>query len=153
MTAGDGAVRLWRRNQDLKLGRLAEVALFAPCTPAELAVVGRLTDETVAPAGTLLYQEGGRSRWYAVRTGVAVVTQGGVPTGVFGPGEWWGEAGILGRGLPTFSVEALAPMALIVAEQRQFVAMLDAVPGLAERILRAMACWTPPYADAVDGRC
>ena len=137
----------WRRDQDPKLGQLAELALFAPCSPIELAAIGRLTEKTMVPARTLLCKEGGRRRdWYAIRAGSAVVTQGGVPTGLFGPGDWWGEAAILGRASGTFSVEALAPMAVIVAGQRQFVAMLDAVPGLAQRIQRAMGCWAPPYA-------
>jgi CRP-like cAMP-binding protein len=131
---------------DSKLGRLAELPFFAGCAKAELSVAARLTEETVVPAGAVLTEEGSADAfWYSVRSGTAGVTRGGRPTTVFGPGDWWGEAPILCRRPATVSVVAVTPMVVVTANRRQFLAMLDMLPGVAHRLLRSLACWEPPY--------
>jgi CRP/FNR family transcriptional regulator, cyclic AMP receptor protein len=138
-------------SADAKLFDLAEVPLFEGCRRHELITLGRMSEDLVVPAGTMLTREGAPGRWwFAVRQGLAGVTRRGRPTGVLGPGDWWGEAAILRCRNERASAVALTDMSLITISHKQFVAMLDNVPRVNGRLLRHLAHWESPYESVAD---
>jgi CRP-like cAMP-binding protein len=55
------------------------------------------------------------------------------------PGQYFGELSLLDRGPRTATVVADTDMKVLVLGQREFLGVLDDVPGLAYKILRIMA--------------
>jgi CRP/FNR family transcriptional regulator, cyclic AMP receptor protein len=93
---------------------LRAVPLFASMSEAELRKIATFATEDSAPAGATLMREGDYSNdMVAIESGTADVVQGGRSVGSLGPGDVFGEMGVLERELRTASVVASSPMRLI----------------------------------------
>src|SRR5690349_25051936 len=95
------------RKQDEKITRIS--GLLGPAwSQHDLTTLCRLGDTTTVPAGSLLQQEDGLTRWcYWLLSGSAVVSQNGEPLAMCGPGSLLpGGASRASRRTPV-SVEAL----------------------------------------------
>jgi CRP-like cAMP-binding protein len=114
--------------------------LFSACTRKELAVIGRATEETEVPAGKELTKEGATGHeFFLILDGEAAVKKNGRKVATLGPGQYFGELALLDRGPRNATVTAETPMKLLVIPQREFSAVLDEVPGMSHKLLRAMA--------------
>ncbi len=99
----------------------------------------RWADELDVPAGRLVVREGEYAReFFVIVDGAAEVVKDGETVAVLGPGEFFGELGLLGGDLRTASVVAATPLRLLVVAAREFRTMLDALPQVADRV-RAVA--------------
>jgi CRP-like cAMP-binding protein len=87
--------------------RLAGLALFADLTPAQIAWIAHQFDEEVFAAGQRILRTGlSGAGLFVIVEGEAVVRIDGVERVRFGPGEVFGEIGVLTGEPPNADVEA-----------------------------------------------
>jgi CRP/FNR family transcriptional regulator, cyclic AMP receptor protein len=119
--------------------RLADVHLFSSLSKQELEKLTRWTDEVTVPAGTELATEGGIAHeFFVIEDGAAEVRQGDDLIGELGPGDFFGEIGLLETDRRTASVVATRPLTVIVMFQREFRQMEQEMPEVADRIRAAI---------------
>ena len=123
---------------------LADLPLFADCTPAEVADARRLLTLLSVDAGSVLMREGGfGSEVMIIADGEATVsrhTDGGeAVVATLGRGDVMGEMSVLNGGRRSATVTAVTPLSLYVASAAEFAGLLEALPVVAERIGRTAA--------------
>jgi CRP/FNR family transcriptional regulator, cyclic AMP receptor protein len=103
--------------------------------------VARLADEVHVPAGYGLTEQGGYAHeFFVVVEGTADVLRDGRLVGTLGPGDFFGEVGLLGRGWTrTATVVATSPMRLLVLARQEFRELLSRFPAIAAPIVDAAA--------------
>jgi CRP/FNR family cyclic AMP-dependent transcriptional regulator len=93
---------------------LRAVPLFASMADPDLRTIATFASEDSVPAGATLMREGDYSNeMVAIESGTADVIQGGRKVADLGPGDVFGEMGVLERELRTASIVASSPMRLI----------------------------------------
>src|SRR5271169_2727774 len=93
---------------------LKTIPLFSSLSDKALETVAVFASETSVSAGKRLVHEGDYSYdLIVIETGTAEVTKGGEVIGSLGPGEVFGEIGMLSGGRRTADVIATSPMRLI----------------------------------------
>jgi CRP-like cAMP-binding protein len=118
---------------------VASIPLFAGLSKDDQKVVAQYADEVDVPAGTKLAQEGRFAyEFFAIREGTADVTREGAVLATLGPGDFFGEIGLLGADRRVASVAATAPMHLAVLTGSQLRAIESRMPSVAERIRATM---------------
>lgn len=116
------------------------VSLFASASRRQRTWIARLADEIEVPAGTVLTTPGELARqFFVIESGTAEVTRDGVRVAVLGPGDFFGERGLLEGPRRTARVVATTPMRLLVLAPREFRTLMHGVPAVAGRIERALA--------------
>jgi CRP/FNR family transcriptional regulator, cyclic AMP receptor protein len=119
---------------------LAKVPLFAGLSGHERReVAGLLTDVNVAMGQQLVKEGAGGHEFFIILSGTAEVTRDGVHVADVGPGDFQGEISLLDGGPRTATVIATSPMTIMVANEREFSALLDRVPTVARKMLPALA--------------
>ena len=119
---------------------LASVPLFNACSKKELGMIARAGTEMSFPDGTVLMKQDDSSREAFILTeGTVVVKRNGRKVAELGPGAFLGELGLLDRGSRTATVEALGPVEALVLGPREFSGLIDEVPSISHKLLRALA--------------
>jgi CRP/FNR family cyclic AMP-dependent transcriptional regulator len=120
--------------------RLGGVSLFASCTDRELTQIARAGDEITADAGHEVVVEGSSGeRFFLILDGSAAVTRGGSDLATLGPGQYFGELSILDGTPRNATVTATSTLTMWTLGTREFAAVLDSWPGVARKLLTAMA--------------
>jgi CRP/FNR family cyclic AMP-dependent transcriptional regulator len=122
------------------LDNLASVPLFSACSKKELQAVARATDELVLPAGKVLCEQGtsGREAFVLV-DGTAEVRINDKKVATVGPGSCVGELALLDHGPRTATVVAETDVTALVIGIREFGGIIDEVPSMTHKLLRALA--------------
>jgi MFS family permease len=109
------------------LALLQGVAMFAPLAPSTVDGLARKLIRIPVAAGDVVLREGEDSdRFFVIESGLVEVTQGGAVLRQEGPGEFFGEIGLL-RDVPrTATVTVVEDTVLLALERDDF---LDAVTG------------------------
>ena len=95
-------------------GRLKSIPLFADTSDEELAQIAAFAQEISVEADRVLVREGDFSyEFMAIEEGEAEVTRGGEHVADLGPGDFFGEMGLLERTLRNATVTAKTPMQLV----------------------------------------
>lgn len=147
--SGDGPTRALseQASNTEKTGRdniLELVELFTTLTPQERAEIATRvkrksyeTGETLVEPGTVLYS------LFIVGEGVLSVTQrddrGATEVLRFGPGDYFGEIGLLTGASSDASVTALAPSAVLELSKEDLTPILEARPEIAHELCHALA--------------
>jgi CRP/FNR family cyclic AMP-dependent transcriptional regulator len=119
--------------------RLEGVGVFSGLSKKELGKLAKWADEVSVSAGHALATEGEFAHeFFVIEKGSAEVTQDGERIAELGPGEFFGEIGLLETERRTASVVATTPMDLIVMFQREFKQMEQEMPAVADRIRTAI---------------
>jgi CRP/FNR family cyclic AMP-dependent transcriptional regulator len=120
----------------MELNTVASIPLFADVPRRRHWHLARLADEVAVPARHELTRQGGYAReFFVVMSGTADVHRDGERVGRLGPGDFFGEVGLLGpRWERSATVVATSPMRLLVMARRQFRELLFAAPTVAARI-------------------
>ena len=106
---------------------LAGIHMFAPLPPASLEFLARRLVTEEAATGTVIVRDGDPSdRFYVIARGRIEVTQGGRELRVEGPGDFFGEIGLLREVPRTAGVIALEDCVLLSLTRGDF---LGAVRG------------------------
>ena len=93
---------------------LRAVPLFASMAEGDLRRIATFATEDSVPAGATIMREGDYSNeMVAIESGTADVIRGGDTVASLGPGEVFGEIGVLERELRTATIVASSPMRLI----------------------------------------
>jgi CRP-like cAMP-binding protein len=118
---------------------LEGVALFSSLSKKELERVARYADEISVREGTELATEGRFAHeFFVIEEGAAEVRLGGAVIGELGPGDFFGEIGILETERRTASVVATTPMQVIVMFKREFRQIEREMPAVADRLHAAI---------------
>jgi CRP-like cAMP-binding protein len=119
----------------LDASQLKSIPLFQTVSDEELAEIAPFAEETTVEAGTQLVREGDFSyEFFAIEEGEAEVTRGGDHLATLGPGDFFGEIGVLERDLRTASVVAKADMRLVTLTGWDMKRMDKAMPQAVERV-------------------
>jgi CRP/FNR family cyclic AMP-dependent transcriptional regulator len=119
---------------------LKSVALFSSLTPDELRFVAKQADAIDVPAGKQLATEGRFAyEFFVIEDGTAEVTRKGAPIATLGPGDFFGEIGLLEADRRTASVVAASPMRLIVLTGGAFKWIEREMPRVAARVREEIA--------------
>jgi CRP/FNR family cyclic AMP-dependent transcriptional regulator len=95
-------------------GRLKSIPLFADTSDEELGQIATFAQEISLEAGRVLVREGDFSyEFMAIEEGEAEVTRGGEHVADLGPGDFFGEMGLLEKTLRSATVTAKTPMQLV----------------------------------------
>jgi CRP/FNR family cyclic AMP-dependent transcriptional regulator len=94
--------------------QLKRIPLFSDASDAELKRVAIFAESKEVPEGTEVITEGGFSRaLMAIEEGTAEVTRQGERIAELGPGDIFGEAGMLDKKMRSASVSATSRLRLI----------------------------------------
>ena len=127
-------------GRDAHLDHLASIPLFSALSRKELQRVARASDEVKVKEGHELVRQGDVGReMFVIVDGSATVKRNGRKIGTAGPGHAIGELALLDKGPRTASVTADSDTTVLVLGAREFAAVLDDVPGLAHKIMAALA--------------
>lgn len=119
---------------------LSDVPLFAGCSKKQLATIARCGSEMEVPDGKELTRQDESSREaFVIIDGRAIVRRNGRKVAELGPGDTIGELGLLDRGRRSATVVADGPLRILVIGSREFSALLNEVPAIAQKLLVNLA--------------
>ena len=119
--------------------RLKGVPLFDGLSEKQRRRVAQLADQIDLPEGKHLTEQGHFAyEFMVIDEGTAVVLEDDEKVNEIGPGEFFGEIGLLGGGRRTATVIATSPMQLFVMATREFVTLTHEMPAVCDE-LRAAA--------------
>jgi len=119
--------------------RLKAIPLFEKFSEEELRQIAPFAEEATAEPGDVLVREGDYSyQFVAIEEGAAKVTRDGETVAELGPGDFFGEIGLLEKSLRTATVEATAPMKLITLTGWDLARVEKAMPDAIEELHRAI---------------
>ena len=98
----------------MDVGRLRKIPVFADVSDDDLRRIATFATEDSAPAGSTLVREGDYStELIAIEEGTAEVHHDGRLLASLGPGDVFGETGVLEGGLRNASVVATSPLRIV----------------------------------------
>lgn len=119
---------------------LASVPLFSACSKKELEKIARAGSLVEMSDGKVLTTQDETSREaFVVTEGSVIVRRNNRKVAELGPGAVIGELGLLDRGPRTATVVANGPVEVLVLGPREFSALLDNVPTISRKLMRALA--------------
>ena len=119
--------------------RLKQIPLFEKFSEEELRQIAPFAEETSAESGSVLVREGDYSyQFVAIEEGTANVTRGGETLAELGPGDFFGEIGLLEKSLRTATVEATSQMRLITLTGWDMARVEKAMPEAIEQLHRTI---------------
>lgn len=122
------------------LESLRNVSLFSSCSNKDLEKIAKAADEITLPAGKLIVDQGQTGREaFIILKGTATVKRNGKKVATLGSGAVVGELSLLDHGPRTASVTADTECQVLVISQRQFMAVIDAIPALSHKLLSTLA--------------
>ena len=114
---------------------LKSIPLFQTVSDDELSQIAPFADEVRVDAGTQLVREGDFSYdFFAIEEGEAEVTRGGDHVADLGPGDFFGEIGLLEKDLRTATVVAKSDMRLVTLDGWDMKRMEKAMPEAVDRV-------------------
>lgn len=120
--------------------QLADVPLFSACSKKELKLIAKASDEVHLEQGKVLMEQGDVGREaFVIVDGTVIVKRNNRKVTELGPGAAIGELALLDHGARTATVEAKTPVTVLVLGPREFSAVIDDVPSIANKLMTAMA--------------
>jgi CRP-like cAMP-binding protein len=122
------------------LDSLRRVALFSSCSTKDLEKIAKAGDEVTLDAGTVIVDQGQTGREaFVIISGSATVKRNGKKVATLGAGSVVGELSLLDHGPRTATVVADTECTMLVISQRQFLAVIDAIPAISHKLLATLA--------------
>ena len=116
--------------------RLKAISIFADLEDAQLAKIAAFADERSVSEGDTIVREGDYSDdLIAIEEGTAAVTRGGETVAELGPGDFFGEIGVMKNEMRAATVVATSPMRLVTLTHFDLKRLRD-MPGVMEAIQR-----------------
>lgn len=117
---------------------LKAISLFSGLSDDELALVAQFVSEVSVSEGKHLVDEGDYAyEFFMIEDGVAEVSRGGEHVADLGPGDFFGEIGLLEKQQRNASVVAKTRMRLITLSHWDVSRLQKRVPGLVDQLRRA----------------
>ena len=125
---------------DPKVERLSHVPLFKGLSKRDLEFLASRIDEvTLKPDQTVIREGQPTDAFFILISGNVNVTRSGKPAARLGPGEFFGEIGMLDQGPATATVITDSPVDAMVLSHAQFRDAIKGNDGLAMQVIAAMA--------------
>jgi CRP/FNR family transcriptional regulator, cyclic AMP receptor protein len=125
--------------------RLKSIPLFQTVSDEELNEIAPFAEEVLVDEGTELVKEGDFSyEFMAIEEGTAEVLRGGEHVADLGPGDFFGEIGLLEKDRRTATVVAKTDMRLITLTGWDMKRMEKVMPEAVERVRAAIEERRPP---------
>ena len=122
------------------LDSLRRVALFSSCSTKDLEKIAKAGDEVKMDAGSVIVDQGQTGREaFVIISGSATVKRNGKKVATLGAGAVVGELSLLDHGPRTATVVADTECTMLVISQRQFLAVIDAIPAISHKLLATLA--------------
>lgn len=119
----------------MDVARLRGIKLFEEFSDEEIHEISPFADEVGVSEGKVLVREGDYSyEFMGIEEGTAEVTRDGQHVADLGPGDFFGEIGLLERSLRTATVTAKTPMRLITLTGWDMRRVEKAMPQAIERL-------------------
>jgi CRP/FNR family transcriptional regulator, cyclic AMP receptor protein len=126
--------------RDRKIELLSAVPLFSACSQRELRRIGSLATVVDVEEGEVLTKEGSPgSDFFVIAEGKASVTLRKKRLATLKAGDFFGEMALIDTAPRAATVTAESPMRVYVIGGSDFSALLDQIPVVARKMLRAMA--------------
>ena len=123
-----------------KTDLLKKVPLFEECSKSDLAKIGRIADEIDVPEGKELIRQDELARQFFILTdGWAEVRRNGRKVNTLGPGDFFGEIGLITDRLTSASVRTTSPASALVISRASFKSLLRDSPNIQLKVLTALA--------------
>jgi CRP-like cAMP-binding protein len=123
----------------IEADRLRSLPLFNILPEDDRAAIAEYVDQVDVPAGERLISEGDFAyEFFVVEHGQAEVTVEGERVGDLGPGDFFGELGLMLTGRRTASVTAVSAMTLVTMFEQNFRTIEQRYPDVAERLREAV---------------
>lgn len=98
--------------------------------------VASRADRVTLPAGKILTRQGELAHeFFVILDGLADVVRDGELVAMLGPGDFFGEVGLVGKPFRTATVVARSELEVAVLERREFHLLIRRFPDLAATIL------------------
>jgi CRP/FNR family cyclic AMP-dependent transcriptional regulator len=115
--------------------QLADIPLLAELFDEDLVVLAERMREIEVETGSYVVQQGELSyKFYVIVEGTAVVDREGQHLADLGPGDFFGEMGIVGHSRRNADVVATSPMRMVVLVGWDLRTLMDEFPRLRRRI-------------------
>jgi CRP/FNR family transcriptional regulator, cyclic AMP receptor protein len=125
--------------------RLRSLPLFADVSDEELSQVATFAQEISVEAGRELVREGDFSyEFMAIEQGEAEVTRHGEHVADLGPGDFFGEMGLLEKTLRNATVTAKTPMQLVTLTGWDLRRIERSIPQAVARVRAVLDARRPP---------
>ena len=119
----------------MNTARVREIPMFRHLSQSELERVAGWLQAYSVPEGDLLVREGASAQeFFLIEDGEAAVLQDGERIAVLGPGDFFGEIGLVETDRRTASIIAATPMDVIVMYRAEFEQMEKELPTVADQI-------------------
>jgi CRP-like cAMP-binding protein len=123
----------------LDASRLKSIPLFQSVSDEDLAQIAPFAEEVEVEEGTELVREGDFSyQFFAIEEGTAQVLRGDEHVADLGPGDFFGEVGLLEKDRRNATVIAKSDMRLITLSGWELKRMEKAMPDAVERVRSVM---------------
>ena len=123
----------------MNAARVREIPMFRHLSQSELERVAGWLQAYSVPEGDLLVREGASAQeFFLIEDGEAAVLQDGERIAVLGPGDFFGEIGLVETDRRTASIIAATPMDVIVMYRAEFEQMEKELPTVADQIRAAI---------------
>ena len=127
--------------------RLKTIPLFSDVEDGELSQIAPFADEQEVSEGTYLVREGDFSyEFMAIEEGDAEVQRDGEHVADLGPGDFFGEIGLLEKDRRTATVVAKTDMRLITLTGWDMKRLEKAIPEAVEKVRAVIEERRPPTA-------
>jgi CRP-like cAMP-binding protein len=127
-------------SHDTKVDSLRRSPLFADLSKDELEQLAKRTEDLEVPEGKILTREGETAQeFFVIIDGKVDVTKGGTRLRTLGEGDFFGEIGLFEDVPRTATVTAITPLRFFVLTRQSFWGMIDSMPQVERKILRALA--------------
>jgi CRP-like cAMP-binding protein len=124
---------------------LKAIPLFEKFSDEELRQIAPFAEVAHAEPGNVLVREGDYSyQFVAIENGTARVVRDGETVAELGPGDFFGEIGLLEKSLRTATVEATSQMDLVTLTGWDMARVEKAMPEAIEELHRAIEERRPP---------
>ena len=119
--------------------QLKSIPLFQSVSDDELSQIAPFAEEVHVEEGETLVKEGDFSyEFMAIEEGTAEVTRGGEHVADLGPGDFFGEIGLLEKDLRTATVVAKSPMRLVTLTGWDMKRMEKVMPEAVAKVREAL---------------
>jgi CRP/FNR family cyclic AMP-dependent transcriptional regulator len=120
--------------------QLKRIPIFADVPDEDLSVITTFATTDEAPDGATIVKEGDYANAFmAIEDGTAKVTRGGEQIGELGPGDIFGEVGLIEKEKRTATVEATSRVRLIKIEHWELQRLKKKLPEVYEKIANLAA--------------
>jgi CRP-like cAMP-binding protein len=115
--------------------QLRRIPIFSDAADDELNKLGSFAESVEFSERAEIIREGDVSRTLlAIEEGTAQVTRGGEPIASLGPGDIFGEVGVLSDARRNATVTATSPLKLIIMGQSDVLGLREKAPEIYARI-------------------